>query len=281
MSQIKPPIAPEFDGAALDARFGQRRFGRVNWLGMRTLARREILRFVSVWQQTLLAPLITAGLFLTVFALAFGQDRGPVMGVPYLAFLAPGILMMTVIQNAFANTSSSIIIAKVQGNIVDTLMPPISPLEMLVGYLIGAAARSLVVAVVIALGIGVTIGHWPAHPAILMLYVLLGAMLLGGLGIAAAVYANKFDQMAAITNFIVTPLSFLSGTFYSADALPPVFRALTHWNPVFYLIDGARFGMIGASDAPVGQGIAVIAAFTVLVLLLCWNWLRTGYRMKP
>ena len=281
MSQIKPPIAPEFDGAALDARFGQRRFGRVNWLGMRTLARREILRFVSVWQQTLLAPLITAGLFLTVFALAFGQDRGPVMGVPYLAFLAPGILMMTVIQNAFANTSSSIIIAKVQGNIVDTLMPPISPLETLVGYLIGAAARSLVVAVVIALGIGVTIGHWPAHPAILMLYVLLGAMLLGGLGIAAAVYANKFDQMAAITNFIVTPLSFLSGTFYSADALPPVFRALTHWNPVFYLIDGARFGMIGASDAPVGQGIAVIAAFTVLVLLLCWNWLRTGYRMKP
>lgn len=281
MSQIKNPIGADFDGKALDARFGERRFGRVNWLGMRTLARREILRFVSVWQQTLLAPLITAGLFLTVFALAFGQDRGPVMGVPYLAFLAPGILMMTVIQNAFANTSSSIIIAKVQGNIVDTLMPPISPLETLAGYLIGAAARSLVVAVVIALGIGLTIGRWPAHPGILMLYVLLGALLLGGLGIAAAVYANKFDQMAAITNFIVTPLSFLSGTFYSADVLPPFFRALTHWNPVFYLIDGARFGMIGASDAPIGQGVAVIAAFTVLVLGLCWNWLRTGYRMKP
>ncbi len=109
----------------------------------------------------------------------------------------------------------------------------------------------------------------------------MGALLLGGLGIAAAIYANKFDQMAAITNFIVTPLSFLSGTFYSADALPPLFRAFTHWNPVFYLIDGARFGMIGASDAPVLQGLVVISVFTALVLTLCWNWLRTGFRMKP
>ncbi|WP_376877693.1 ABC transporter permease [Albirhodobacter sp. R86504] len=248
---------------------------------MRTLARRETMRFISVWQQTLLAPLITAGLFLTVFALAFGRDRAPVMGVPYLAFLAPGILMMTVIQNAFANTSSSIIIAKVQGNIVDTLMPPLSPFETLAGYLAGASARALAVAVVIAAGIGLAIGHWPAHPVLLMIYVFMGALLLGGLGIAAAIYANKFDQMAAITNFIVTPLSFLSGTFYSTDVLPPLFQTLTHWNPVFYLIDGARFGMIGASDAPIGQGLMVIAAFTLIVLGLCWNWLRTGYRMKP
>jgi ABC-2 type transport system permease protein len=281
MSQIETKEAVETRAARAPRSLGERRFGRVNWLGMRTLAYREILRFVSVWQQTLLAPLITAGLFLTVFALAFGQNRPPVMGVPYLAFLAPGILMMTVIQNAFANTSSSIIIAKVQGNIVDTLMPPLSPFETLAGYLVGASARALAVAVVIALGIGLVIGHWPAHPLILALYVLMGALLLGGLGIAAAIYANKFDQMAAITNFIVTPLSFLSGTFYSADALPPLFRAFTHWNPVFYLIDGARFGMIGASDAPVLQGLAVIAVFTALVLTLCWNWLRTGFRMKP
>ncbi len=137
MSQIETKEAVETRAARAPRSLGERRFGRVNWLGMRTLAYREILRFVSVWQQTLLAPLITAGLFLTVFALAFGQNRPPVMGVPYLAFLAPGILMMTVIQNAFANTSSSIIIAKVQGNIVDTLMPPLSPFETLAGYLVG------------------------------------------------------------------------------------------------------------------------------------------------
>ena len=260
---------------------GVRRFGRVNWLGMTMLAWREILRFTSVWQQTLLAPLITAGLFLTVFALAFGQNRADVMGVPYLAFLAPGILMMTVIQNAFANTSSSILIAKVQGNIVDTLMPPLSPLETLLGYLAGSVTRALAVAAIIALGIGVTIGQWPAHPLWLMLIVVMGAVLMGGLGIAAAIWANKFDQMAAITNFIVTPLSFLSGTFYSAEALPPVFYALTHFNPVFYLIDGARYGMLGVSDANPVQGLAVVALFAGGVSALCWTWLKSGYRMKP
>ncbi|MDV7271472.1 ABC transporter permease [Thioclava sp. A2] len=262
------------------AKMGERRFGRWNWLGMKTLAWREVLRFATVWQQTLLAPLITAGLFLTVFALAFGRGRADVMGVPYLHFLAPGILMMTVIQNAFANTSSSILIAKVQGNIVDTLMPPLSATEVLLGYLAGAIVRALCVGLLISAGVGVTLGLWPTHPLWLVLVVVLGAALMGSLGIAAAIWANKFDQMAAITNFIVTPLSFLSGTFYSASVLPPLFYALTHWNPVFYLIDGARFGMIGASDASPVQGLAVIALFVAAVMTLCWYWLKTGFRMK-
>lgn len=260
---------------------GVRRFGRVNWLGLAMLGWREIRRFLAVWQQTVLAPLITAGLFLTVFALAFGVGRADVMGVSYLVFLAPGILMMTVIQNAFANTSSSIVIAKVQGNIVDTLMPPLAPWEILAGYLIGSVARALVVAAVIAVGLWLVVGQGVAHPLWALAWVVLGAVLLGGLGVLAAIWANKFDQMAAITNFVVTPLSFLSGTFYSVEALPPAFRAASHANPVFYLIDGARYGFIGVSDASPWQGLGVVALACLIVLGLAWSWLRSGYRMKP
>lgn len=260
---------------------GVRRFGRVNWLGLSMLGWREVRRFLAVWQQTVLAPLITAGLFLTVFALAFGAGRADVMGVPYLAFLAPGILMMTVIQNAFANTSSSIVIAKVQGNIVDTLMPPLAAWEILVGYLIGSVARALVVAAVIGAGLWLVLGLGMAHPVWALVWVVLGSVLLGGLGVLAAIWANKFDQMAAITNFIVTPLSFLSGTFYSVESLPPAFRVLTHLNPVFYLIDGARFGFLGISDASPWQGLWVVGLSCAAVLGLAWYWLQGGYRMKP
>lgn len=259
---------------------GVRRFGRVNWLGLTMLGRREVRRFLAVWQQTILAPLMTAGLFLTVFALAFGQGRSDVMGVPFLNFLAPGILMMTVIQNAFANTSSSIVIAKVQGNIVDTLMPPLAAWEILAGYLIGSLVRALMVAAVISAGLWITFGQGVAHPFWAVVWVSLGAILMGGLGVLAAIWANKFDQMAAITNFIITPLSFLSGTFYSVEALPAGFRAATHWNPIFYLIDGARFGFLGVSDASPWQGLVVVGIALAGVLGLAWFWLRTGYRMK-
>lgn len=259
---------------------GIRRFGVRNWLGTATLAQREIMRFAAVWQQTLLAPLITAGLFLAVFALAIGPARGDVMGVPFLAFLAPGILMMTVIQNAFANTSSSIVIAKVQGNIVDTLMPPLSAAELVAGYLAGAIARGVFVAFAIVLVMALILGHGVAHPLWVLTFVILGSAFLGGLGIVAAIFANKFDQMAAITNFIVTPLSFLSGTFYSIETLPPLMQTITHWNPVFYLIDGARYGFIGTSDSSPWVGLTVCSGATALVLGLCWLWFKRGYRMK-
>ncbi|KGJ03913.1 multidrug ABC transporter permease [Paracoccus halophilus] len=260
---------------------GVRRFGRINWLGLYTLARREVMRFMNVWQQTVLAPLVTAGLFVVVFALALGQNRGEIMGLSYLAFLGPGILMMTVIQNAFANTSSSIISAKMQGNIVDTLMPPLSAGEILAGYLIGSLLRALIVATVIAIGMALVIGQGIAHPLWMLAFVVLGALLMGGLGLLGGIVAQKFDQMAAITNFIVTPLSFLSGTFYSVQALPEPFRTLAHWNPIFYLIDGARYGVAGVSDAPPLRGLVVCALAVALVLLLAWRWLATGYRMKP
>ncbi|RVV99978.1 multidrug ABC transporter permease [Mesobaculum littorinae] len=259
---------------------GARRFGRWNWTGLKTLALREILRFLGVYTQTLLAPLITAGLFLTVFALAIGPSRGDVMGVPFIEFLAPGILMMTVIQNAFANSSSSIMVSKVQGNIVDTLMPPLSPVEMVLGYLAGSVARGVFVAVPIWILMAVVVGAGLEHPVWAVVFVLLGATFLGGLGIIAGIIATKFDQMAAITNFLITPLSFLSGTFYSIDRLPDAMFWLTHFNPVFYLIDGVRYGMIGQSDSSPWLGLIVVLIADVLVCVLCWHWFRRGYRLK-
>jgi ABC-2 type transport system permease protein len=239
-----------------------------------------VLRFLAVWSQALMAPVITAGLFLAVFSLAIGPARGEVMGVPFLHFLAPGILMMTVIQNAFANTSSSLVGAKVLGSIVDTLMPPLSPLELVIGYVAGAVGRGLIVAAAILALMVLFLGMGVAHPIWALGFVVLGSVLLGGLGLVGAIFANKYDQMSAITNFVVTPLSFLSGTFYSIETLPPRMQALTHWNPVFYLIDGVRYGVIGVSDSSPWLGLAVCSAVTAAVLWLCWHWFRRGYRLK-
>lgn len=259
---------------------GMRRFGRINWLGLFTLSLRETKRYLNVWTQTLLAPLVTAGLFLSVFSLAIGPARGDVMGVPFTHFLAPGILMMTVIQNAFTNSSSSILVSKIQGNIVDTLMPPLSPLELLAGYSAGSVGRGAMVAALIWIVLTVFLGIGMAHPLWAVAFVLLGSALMGGIGIIAAIYATKFDQMAAITNFVIVPLSFLSGTFYSVSALPPLVRDLTHWNPVFYLIDGLRFGILGVSDSSPWQGLVVCGLWTAGILWICWKWFRSGYRLK-
>jgi ABC-2 type transport system permease protein len=260
---------------------GMRRFGAVNWLGTWTLARREVLRFMNVWSQTIMGPLVNAALFLLIFTIAIGPTRGDVMGRPFVVFLAPGILTMTVIQNAFANTSSSIASAKVGGNIVDTLMPPLSALELLVGYIAGAVARGVIVAFAITLGAVLFIGMPLTYPIWAITFVLLGSILMGALGMVAAVFANKFDQLSAISNFLVTPLAFLSGTFYSIEALPPFLQTLCHWNPFFYIIDGVRFGTLGVSDSSPWLGLGVVLIWSGVVLVIVWNWLRTGYRMKP
>jgi len=263
-----------------EVQMGVRRFGRVNWLGLYTLAMREVRRFTTVWTQTLLAPLMTAALFLTIFSLAIGPSRGDVMGVPFVHFLAPGILTMTVIQNAFANTSSSIVISKVQGNIVDTLMPPLSPIELVLGYLAGGLARGLLVAVAIWVGMALVVGLGLAHPFFTLAFITLGALFLGALGILAGVVSQKFDQMAAITNFIITPLSFLSGTFYSVESLPQWFRVITHLNPVFYLIDGVRFGIIGRSDSSPWLGLVVMSVVTTALIFTCWVLFKRGTKLK-
>ena len=259
---------------------GVRRFGRVNWLGLYTLAGREVQRFLAIWMQTVLAPLVTAGLFLVVFSLALGAERGEVMGVPFLSFLAPGILMMSVLQNAFSNTSSSIVVSKVQGNIVDTLMPPLSPGELVIGFVAGGVMRGLLVALAIALVLLLGLGIGVAYPLWALGFVILGGVFMGSLGVLTGIYANKFDQTAAITNFLVMPLSFLSGTFYSIERLPPMMQALSRVNPIYYLIDGVRYGVIGQSDGSPWVGLGVSSGASVLLMGLCWYLFRRGYRMK-
>ena len=259
---------------------GVRRFGRVNWQGTRTLAAREVRRFMNVWSQTVMAPLINAGLLLMIFTIAIGPQRGDVMGVPFMTFLAPGILIMTVIQNAFANTSSSLASAKVGGNIVDTLMPPLSAAELLAGYLFGAFARGMIVATVIALGSWLFLGVAVQNIVWMVVFVALGSIFMGGLGMIAGIFANKFDQLSAISNFLVTPLSFLSGTFYSIDALPEPLRIASHANPFFYIIDGVRHGMIGVSDSSPWLGLCVVLLADAVVLTVVWRWLDRGYRLK-
>lgn len=259
---------------------GDRRFGRVNWLGLWTLYLREVQRFLSVWSQTLAAPIATSVLFMVVFTLAFGEHRGDVLGVPFDVFLAPGVLMMSVIQNAFANTSSSVLVAKVQGNIVDTLMPPLSGGELLAGYALGGATRGLLCALGVALVIFPVVGVGLQYPLWAVYFACSAAVMLALMGLLGGIYANKFDQMAAITNFVVTPLSFLSGTFYSIERLPDAFAAASRANPFFYLIDGFRYGALGVSDASPWTGLVVTLALNAALGWLCWRWLARGYRLK-
>jgi ABC-2 type transport system permease protein len=261
-------------------RRGERRFGRWNSLGVWTLYVREVQRFVKVWTQTLAAPMATAALFMVVFTLAFGRDRGDVSGFGFATFIAPGLVMMSVIQNAFANTSSSIMISKVQGNIVDTLMPPLSATELTLGYAAGGATRGLFVAVAVALLIFPFTDARLAHPVWALAFVLMGGLMLSLIGVAAGIVADKFDQMAAITNFVVTPLSFLSGTFYSIEVLPEPFWTISHLNPFFYLIDGFRFGALGASDASPWLALAVTAGVNAALWTLCWRMFQSGYKLK-
>lgn len=273
----KPPARASAHGGAA---MGVRRFGRVNWLGLATLTEREIRRFTNVWSQTLAAPVATAGLFMLIFSLALGGQRPEVIGVSFTHFLAPGVLMMTVIQNAFANTSSSLLISKIQGNIVDTLMPPLSAGELLAGFVLGGIARGLFVAMGVGLALFPFLGLGLAHPLWAFGFAAAGAALLALAGLLAGIVAQKFDQLQALTNFVVTPLSFLSGTFYSAEAVPRGFDLLLHANPVYYLIDGMRHGVLGISGSRPEVGMAIVLIVDLALGALAYRWLRTGYRLK-
>lgn len=260
---------------------GERRFGRVNWLGLATLCRREVQRFLNVYTQTLLAPVATAILFLIVFTLALGATRGEVEGAPFSVFLAPGVVMMTVIQNAFANTSSSIMIAKVQGSIYDTLTPPLSAGELTFGVVFGGAARGAMVAALASLCVLPVLGVGVAHPLWAVFFTIVGATMLALIGVLAGVWAIKFDQLAAVTNFIVTPLSFLSGTFYVSDALAEPWRTALKFNPFHYLIDGFRYAVIDHPSAENPWLGALVCLGVVAVLwTVCWRMFARGYRLK-
>lgn len=252
----------------------------INTVGLYTLIRREISRFVVVYAQTIITPVVTTLLFYTVFALAFGGISKEIGGIPFLQFLAPGLIMMSMVQNAFANTSSSLIIAKVQGNIVDILMPPLSSGELLAGFLIGGLARGLAVGVVSILVMSLFLSLPVSSVGLIILFAVLGNSLMSVLGIIGGVIAHKFDHLAAFTNFFVMPMTFLSGTFYSVESLPGYWKLLAHANPFFYMIDGFRAGFIGHADGDIATGIALLVAANVVLCAVTYWMLRTGYRIK-
>jgi len=252
----------------------------INWIGLRTLYGREVRRFLKVYTQTLLAPVVTTLLFLAVFTLALGRGRGAVAGVPFVEFLAPGLIMMAILQNAFANTSSSIVIAKVQGNIVDTLMPPLNAHELTFGIAMGGATRGILVGFVVALAMSVVVPVHIHHLGYILFHGVAAAMMLALLGAIGGIWSEKFDHIAAVTNFVVTPLSFLSGTFYSIERLPELGRTIAHFNPFFYAIDGFRYGFIGHSDVVPSVGVAVLLATDALLWFICWRMFATGYKLK-
>jgi ABC-2 type transport system permease protein len=257
-----------------------RSYGAVNWLGFRTLLAKEIRRFLKVHFQTITAPVVTTLLFLAVFALALGRVAAEVHGVPFTEFLAPGLIMMAMVQNSFANTSSSLIIAKVQGNIVDLLMPPLSPLEQTLAIALGGVVRGVCVGMAVTLAMSLFVTVHVHSFGFIVFHAVGGSLMLSLLGMVGGIWADKFDHMAAVTNFLVTPLSFLSGTFYSIDRLPPGFQAAAHANPFFYMIDGFRYGFIGQADSPVWLGVAVVALADLALLTAAWRMLSTGYKLK-
>jgi ABC-2 type transport system permease protein len=232
--------------------------------------------------QTVWAPAITTLLYLAIFTIALGRGGRTVMGAPFADFLAPGLIVMAMIQNAFANSSFSLLVGKIQGNIVDYLMPPLSTGELIAG-LVGAAVTR---AFLVGLAVWAAMLLWPGlsvavrHPLLIAWFGLMGALMLSFLGLLTSIWAEKFDHAAAVTNFVVTPLSLLSGTFYSVHQLSPTFQAVSHANPFFYVISGFRAGFLGVSDSPLFIGGIVLLALNALLWAVCYWLLKSGWKIK-
>ncbi|MFQ6018268.1 MAG: ABC transporter permease [Kiloniellaceae bacterium] len=255
--------------------------GVVNWRGLWTLYVKEVRRFLNVFTQTLLAPMVTTLLFLAIFALALGGAGRQTGGVDFIRFLAPGLVMMTIMQNAFANTSSSILMAKIQGNIVDVLMPPLSAGELALGIAGGGLTRGLLVGLVAAIAIWIFVPLGLHDPALVVFHAMSAALLLSLLGMIGGIWAEKFEHIAGVTNFVIMPFSFLSGTFYSIERLPEGWQFVAHLNPFFYMIDGFRYGFIGHADGSLGVGVAVLLTVNVALWALTYRLIATGYRLRP
>jgi len=257
-----------------------RRLGAINWLGIWTLYLKEVERFLKVAMQSVLAPVVTTLLFLAIFSLAFGDRSAMTGGVAMPQFLAPGLMMMAVIQNSFANTSSSILISKIQGNIVDVLMPPLSGGELVMCYVLAGLTRGLICAVVVAAAMAVFVDLTLVHLWPVVFYAIAAGLLLAQLGLLTGMWADKFDHLSAVTNFVITPLAFLSGTFYSVERLPEAWRLVSHLNPFFYMIDGFRYAFIDRADSNLAIGVVLLVALNLFFYGLLLVLFRRGWRLK-
>ncbi|ATY32320.1 ABC transporter permease [Sphingomonas psychrotolerans] len=258
----------------------------VNWGGLRTLYIKEVRRFFKVQLQTVWAPAVTTLLFLVIFTVALGGGGRTIAlqgrSIHFADFIAPGLIVMAMLQNAFANSSFSLLVGKIQGTIVDYLMPPLSTGELLAGLCGGAVTRAFCVggAVWLAMVFWPGVNIIPQHLWAVLWFGFLGALFLSLLGVLTSIWAEKFDHAAAVTNFVVAPLSLLSGTFYSVDKLSPVFQTISHLNPFFYIISGFRYGFLGVADSPILTGSGIILALDAVLGLVCYTLLRKGWNLK-
>lgn len=249
-------------------------------LGFQTLLSKEIRRFLRVPGQTVLSPLLTTTLYFLVFGFTLGGNVNDVHGVPYARFIVPGLVMLGVVSNTFLNTSSSLFVAKIQGTIVDLLVAPLSYFEILSAFVLGAVARGVLVGGAMWLVAALFTGFDVAHPLWALVFVLLVATFFGTAGILVGIWAEKFEEVNLVPTFVITPLTFLGGVFFSVDRLPPPFREIAHANPILYMVEGLRFGLLGFSDVSPWIGVGLLLVLNAVTLLVAFRWLESGYRLR-
>jgi ABC-2 type transport system permease protein len=258
---------------------GERRFG-INWVGAYTLYLKETLRFLSVFGQTIVGPIITSILFLLVISLALGDDRPSVLGVPFIQFLAPGLIAMQIVQQAFSHSSSSLLMGKIMGNIVDLIGAPLSASEVTLAVILASVTRALIISAISIIIFSLVIEIKIQNYIIFFTYLFLSSFIMGAVGFIAGLWADKFDHMATATNFIIVPLSFLSGTFYSVERLPNFLNTLSHYNPFFHMIDGFRYSFINNMDGSIKFGLIYLSILSILTWFIAYLLYKKGYKIK-
>ncbi|MFQ5784909.1 MAG: ABC transporter permease [Alphaproteobacteria bacterium] len=259
---------------------GPRPIGRVNWYGAWTLYQREVWRFLKTPVRSILAPTATSLLFLAIFSLALGGTVRDMAGVPLIDFLAPGLAMMAIVQASFENAAGSLVQAKLLGNIVDILMPPLGPGEVTAALVLGGATRGMMTGAILIAAMQPFVTLIPSHAAFALFFALAASLLLAMVGLVTGLWAAKWDHLAAVTNFTVMPLMFLSGTFYSIERLPDAWRTASQLNPMFYMIDGFRYGFTGVADGSLAAGLAVAVVLGIALWLVCHRLIAVGYKIK-
>jgi len=259
---------------------GIRRFGLINWLGAYSLYKKETLRFLNVFGQTIIGPIGSSILFLLVISIALGKDRIDVLGVSYIQFLAPGLIVMQVIQQSFSHSSSSILMGKVMQNIVDLIGAPLSALEVTLAIILASITRGIVISLISVLVFSYMVDISVQNYFIFSIYIFFSGFILGAAGFIAGLWAEKFDNMATVTNFIIVPLSFLSGTFYSINSLPDFLISLSYYNPFFHMIDGFRYSFIGSMDGSLTFGITYLTLLSLFTWFVSYYLYKKGYKIK-
>lgn len=252
----------------------------INWIGCLTLLKKEIWRFLKVYHQTLLSPVVNIILFLAVFSLSVGNRINEIQGVPFAVFMSAGLIMMAAMQNSFANSSSSFVMSKVLGYVVDYLVPPLGAAEILIAYTLGAILRGVCVSIITFVTIIFFVDLSIHNALYLLFYLIFGCMFLGFLGILCGVVSETFDHMSAMTGYVITPLTFLSGTFYSTKALPEFWQGVSQFNPFFYIIDGFRYAMTGYHDGNLNTGMIYILSINFILAAVLYFLIEKGYRIK-